>query len=76
LSYQEQRILLYITTASDNPIHHAYIREQAINALAGEQGLVNALQAANLATDIVDLNLICLDETKAEYCVCQPGHGS
>ena len=76
LSYQEWRILLYITTALDNVVYHAYIRQQAINALAVEQGLVNTLQAANLATDPVDLNLISLDGIKAEYWVCRPGHGS
>ncbi|KAK0336462.1 hypothetical protein LTR91_015520 [Friedmanniomyces endolithicus] len=63
---------LAIFTASKNPVHHAYIHQQALHAIAADRGSANALQDAQVAAALIDIGQLKLDDILATFCTCEP----
>ncbi|KAL2026770.1 hypothetical protein VTO58DRAFT_102750 [Aureobasidium pullulans] len=63
--------LFQIHVDSANRILQAYVYQQALNALAAGQGVLNALQAAAIAADQVNIGLITEEAAKAVHCLCE-----
>jgi hypothetical protein len=56
---------------SKNRINMAYIKQAMVNRLAHGGTILDAIEDAHVAAEVVDLGLVTTDEIKASYCPCQ-----